>query len=560
MPEEFLRHSARWILERVTRIAPADVRDWGRAMLNELPHVESAWAALLWAIGGSLVLGKYTIVRRRIVADGGLFARNISLRKVALVASGVYVFGALLFFAAPPFRQGLRVSLTPWKALLHPSAGGRQAKISAIGKQAEARHEAEGLVFAAARVSSAHESARLAEEAVRINPGVIWVYAIVAVRHPDIPEIRRWIPALEHWQPGNALFPLIVAESIRRAVGAPGPAPAAESASSRDIAWRQAMLAAFASPKFDDYIERLEVIDRKVVREYGFDSPQGLLAGEQGGLPARFFSGARRFANSLLESGDRLEASGTWKGGAEKYWTVARFGQVVDSQAHGNYEHWAGTTLQWMAYRRLKDLAIRQGNTGEAALFAYLGKKFDPSTGNAAAALRKSVFGDYVARRNAFVLQISALMMLLFSGLLIAAPVVLIAASRSHERRRVAIQSAARGSARGLMVFVILTSAVGLLLSSATVYLTYRPYWYILQGQLLKGGVTQTGGQSSGLRSFLAAIHTLPGADRGIVLNLPVYFWAGVILAAIAALTLIFLRHLREAPRLTEAQPNSRVQ
>ncbi|MGH9326712.1 MAG: hypothetical protein ACRD2B_08525 [Terriglobia bacterium] len=534
-------------------MAPPDVRDWGHAMLNELPYVESAWAAVLWAAGSAIVLARYALVRRgqAIMPDGGLFARNVSLRKVALIASAVYVLAALLFFAAPPFRQGLRVSLAPWKAVLHAGGELGQSKVYAVGKRAEARHDADGLVFAAARVSNASEAARWADEAVRINPKLIWAYAVVALRHPEISEIHRWIPALERWQPANALFPLIAAESTgsRSAEGARNSGAAeGESAHSGGMAWQQAMAAAFKSSQFDDYRGRLEVLDRRVMGKYGFSGPEEVIAGEQGLLPPRCFVEARRYARSLLESGDRLERRGDGQSAEAKYWSVARFGQALACQACGNYERWAGTTLQWMAYQRLEEVAEKQGNAGEATLLAYLGKKFDPTTGDAAAALRKSVFGDYVAKRNAFVLQISALMMLIFAGLLASTAVLLIAGWRSRKR--------SRRSARGVMVFVTLTSAVGFLLSSATVYLTYRPYWYLLQGELLKSST----GESSGIRSFLAAIRRLPAVDRGILLNLPVYFWAAVILAAVAVLTLIFLRHLRSPPRLTEAQLNSRRQ
>ncbi|HTV56323.1 MAG TPA: hypothetical protein VMI06_15580 [Terriglobia bacterium] len=532
------------------RIAPAKSRDWGRAILNELPYVESAWAALLWALGGATMLAKHMLLSRAqsIVPSGALFARNVSLRKVALAASVVYVLGALLFFAAPPFRQGLRVSLIPWKALLHLAGEGGQAQINAISKRAEARRDGDGLVFAAARVSSARESARLADEAVRLNRRLVWAYAIVAVRHPEIPEIRQWMPVLERWQPGNALFPLIIAESIPRDDGIPNSSPAeGDNASTPGTAWQQAMAAAFTSPKFEDYLDRLQAVDQRVAQKYGFNNPEELWEGEQGGLPETYFSDARRYAISLLDSGDRLDARGDWRGAEANYWCVARFGQVMDSQAHADYEHWAGGTLQWMAYQRLETVAVSRGDTGEAALLAYLAKKFDPKMGEAAIALRDSVFGDYVAKRNAFVLQLSALMMLVFSGLLIGAAAVPFITSRAHgrpERKK-----------RGTIVFVTLTSAVGLLLSSATVYLTYRPYWYILQGDLLKGSARR----SSGLRTFLAAIRTLPGFDRRIIATLPVYFWASVILAAIAALTLIFLRHFRDPPRLPEAQPNSHV-
>ncbi|MGH9397835.1 MAG: hypothetical protein ACRD18_13425 [Terriglobia bacterium] len=486
---------------------------------------------------------------KSVLGDGGLFAKNVTLRKVAFLASGAYVLGALLFFAAPPFRQGLRVSLAAWNTLFHVTQQSGQPGLQALAKRAEARRDAEGLVFVAARLSDAKESARLAEEAVHIDPSLLWAYAVVAVRHPELPQIRQWIPWLERWQPENALFRFITAESIDidHVTNASKLSPnQKQDEREADPAWRRTMAAAFASPKFDDYLGRLKDLDRRVARRYGFNHPQELLSGEDAGLPAYAFSDARRFASSLLQSGRFLESRGNRERAAQEYWDVARFGQLMDSQAHTNYEHRTGTVLQAMAYGQLRTLSVKEGNSGEAALFAYLGRKFAPAAGSEG--LRERDFAQDVSRRNAAVLQISSLLMLICAGLLIIAAAILIAGSR----RGNGLQRSGAG-----LTLLALTSAVGLLLSSATVYLTYRPYWYIFQGALLKGETSQT----EDLRSFLMATHTLPGLkpDGGFLLELPVYFWMGVILAAVAGLMLILLRHFRERARLSQAQPNPRV-
>lgn len=556
-----LRQAATGLLETAIRMAPPDVRDWGRAMLGELRHIESSWEAIAWALGGAGVLAKHALVSllipgRRgqgVVPGGGFFTKNVSLRKVAFVASGAYVLGALLFFAAPPFRQGLRVSLAAWNVLFHAPGQNGQPRVQALAKRAEARRDAEGLVFAAVRLSDATESARLAEEAVHLDSSLLWVYAVVAVRHPELPEIRQWIPRLERWEPQNALFPFITAESIDidHFTNSPKLSPKEEQNEwEADPAWRKTMAAAFAAPKFDDYLDRLEQLDRRVARRYGFSDPQELLSGEDADLPTYAFPDAQRFAKSLLQSGESLEARGDREGAAERYWTVAHFGQVMDSQAHANSEHFAGATLQIMAYKQLQALSEREANTREAALFAYLGRKLVPATGEPER-LREGVFGKYTSRRNAAVLQISSLLMFIFSGLLVAAASVLIAGRRRREGSR---------RSRPGMTVLALASAVGLLLSSATLYLTYRPYWYMFQDAILKGQTNQPS-QIADLRSFLMATHTLLGLKpySDLLLKLPVYFWMGVILIAIAGLILIFLRQFGDHARLNQAQPNPRV-
>ena len=388
MLETPLRQTATLLLESATRLAPPDARDWGRAMRTELDYVESPWTALRWALGGAGVLAKRALAeafipgRGQIVpSGGGFFARPVSLRKVASAAGAVYALAALIFFAAPPFRQGLRVSLGAWNELFRGTAG-TEPRLQALAKRAEARRDAEGMVFAAARLEDADESARLAEEAVRLDPSLLWVDALVAARHPELGEVRQWIPKLERWDPQNAFPYLIQVGAIDRDhAGRASTLPSKQwqSELQKDPAWRRAMEAAFTSPRFDDYLDRLKELDRRVAIRYGFNDPFAILWGEEGTFwPA---ADSQQFAQSLLQSGQTLEASGDPERAAGKYWAVARFGQVIDSQGHSDLDHWAGASLQNMAYRQLQALSTREGHAHEAALFSYLIAILDPAKG-----------------------------------------------------------------------------------------------------------------------------------------------------------------------------------
>jgi hypothetical protein len=409
-------------------------------------------------------------------------------------------------------------------------------------------------VFAAARLSDAGESARLAEEAAQLDPDLIWVYAVVAVRHPELAEIREWVAKLERWDPKNALFHLITAEAIDiDHIGKASKLPVMESQNEmdNDPAWRRAMAAAFASPKFDDYLNRLRELDTRVARRYGFSDPYEVLRGEEADLPSYARCDSERFAESNFKSGHELEAKGDRKGAVEKYWGVARFGQTIDSQGHTDSEYDLGSCLQAGAYKQLQKFSEKGGNANEASLFAYLAGRFGESTAQRRSRLGEQwVFGQYVARRNAAVLQISSLMMVLFSGLMVVAAAMLIAGSRRGRRPGVP-------RSRPLATVVALTSAMGLLLSSATIYLTYRPYWYIFQRAILNGDRSQ----ARDLRHFLAAIRGVPGLKPGSYLprNLPVYFWAGVTLLGVIGLVLILVRHFLGRPRANRLQHHPRV-
>ncbi|MGD1155558.1 MAG: hypothetical protein ABSA41_06985 [Terriglobia bacterium] len=561
MLETHLRQAATVLLESAIRIAPPDTRDWGRAMRGEINHVEGPWAAIMWAIGGASVLAKHALASlfipgrggQGITPDAGLFAKSISLRKAALVTGGACVLAALLFFAAPPFRQAFRVALKPYQI----ASGNIQPGFEALAKRAEIRHDPEGLALCAVRLQSPRESARLAEEAVRLDPNLLWVYAVVGMRNPGLSEIGQWVEKLERWDPQNALFHLITAESIeqahfRRGVWSP---PTKE----QERAWQSAMLGAFQSPRFDDYLNRVAELNRRVVPRYGFYDPFEVQSREQIDLPVSAFENSERFAKLRLHSGADLEARGDRKGGRDEYWTVARFGQLIDSQGRADFEHWAGTTLQAMAYRQLQASSQKGGNHAEAALFGYLAAKFDPVKGEHAGFPGESAFGLDTSRRNAAVVEISGLMILLFFGLVVVATSILIAGSRRGAR------PAAR-SAKPVATMVVLTSAVGLLFSSVTLYLTYRPYWYIFRTAVLNGGRSQT----RDLGFFLNDTKTLPGVSPRVYLWLDsllysgsptflFYFWTGVTLLGLIGLVLILLRHFLGHPPSGGVQRSPRV-
>jgi len=387
MLETPLRQAATALLESAIRLAPPEAREWGQAMRGEMSYVEGHWAALSWALGGASVMAKHALISlffpsRRgqlITPDGGLFAKKISLRKAALVTAAGFILGALLFFAAPPFRQAIRVSLGGWNELFQVTARNDQPQLRALAKQAEARRDPEGLVFAAARLPDARESARLAEEAVQLDPNLLWAYAVVAVRHPELAEIRDWVPKLERWDPKNALFQFITAESIDIDLGSKASKLTPKEFKNElenDPARRGAMAAAFTSPKFDDYLDRLRELDTRVVRRYSFNDPYEVLGGEEADLPTYAWQDSQWFAKSVLQAGQDLEAKGDRKGAVEKYWNVARFAQTIDSQGHADSGYNLGLDLQIGAYKQLQKLSEKGGDANQAALFAYLASSF----------------------------------------------------------------------------------------------------------------------------------------------------------------------------------------
>jgi hypothetical protein len=129
------------------------------------------------------------------------------------------------------------------------------------------------------------------------------------------------------------------------------------------------------------------------------------------------------------------------------------------------------------------------------------------------------------------------------------------------QRARPAIQRI-----RTVATMVVLTGAAGLLFSSATLYLTYRPYWYIFQTAILTGGRSH----ARDLGDFLTATEMLPGVPPRLYLLLDsllfsrspsflFYFWSGFTLLGVSGLGLILLRHFLGGTRIPALRHSPRV-
>jgi hypothetical protein len=392
-------------------------------------------------------------------------------------------------------------------------------------------------------MNSEDASARLAAEAVALDPSLLWVYAVLAAQHPQLPAISSWLSGLQHWDPQNAVIPLLAAEHSSISLAVSG--NVADERTQSGPAWESLMAAAFQSEKFDDYLDRLEQLDRRVVARYSFYEPEEVLA-EGEVLPASALEDAEEYGCFLIRLGKSFEANGNWKGAREEYWSAARFGQLIDSQARTDLERRTSAALQATAYLPLRASYEKEGAKAEAGLFGYLAAKFEAASAGGG----DSTFGEETWRRNATVLTVSGLLALLFSGVLAIAVSMIIAARLRGVRGAVP-------RTRPAATIVAFASAVGLLLSSATLYLTYRPYWYIFQHAILNGDSSHTGD----LRNFLAATLRLPAvaSDRAVSLSVSVYFWTGLILIAFTGLILSLLRLFRERAAANELPHSPRL-
>jgi len=98
-----IRAVALRVLHFVVRLAPPRTKSWGEAMIGEMDHIDDDWAALLWALGGTLALCRCSLIEhlkslRNLLADE-VPAQRDAMHLIKSILSGVGVAGVVLIIS-----------------------------------------------------------------------------------------------------------------------------------------------------------------------------------------------------------------------------------------------------------------------------------------------------------------------------------------------------------------------------------------------------------------------------------------------------------------------------
>ncbi|HKV49374.1 MAG TPA: hypothetical protein VJN69_14870 [Candidatus Acidoferrales bacterium] len=540
-----IRQVATALLRGALKIAPPHAAEWGRAMLAELHHIESEWSALAWSIGSAGVLTKHAFLALFVTSntqtEGNFFRKEKPMRKSTAIAAAVCIAASLLFFAAPTFRDAFQLSVTQWRGLMRAAFSTRSAysfdpgldhdKIARLARQ---NHDAEELAFAALHGRSGHSTTEQAEEAVRIDPQLTWIYAVLANWHRPEPNIDEWISMLHKFDPQNAVPYLIQAEVVETNDIFVRKLPYRGYLT--DPAWLNAMASAFASPKIDTYGDRVKNLDREVAQRYGiYDAHAAqneyfLIAGAFPGL-----GNTNDYVTLLVDSGNNFAARGDYAGAEKQYRRAAHFGEMVEdsrsvSPTPYRYSALAAMLLQG-PYRQLGALYEKKGDAVQARHFADL--LVDGERVRRDDLARAQVYFESrpTENRNAGILGVAGIVMFLCFAILPLCAIVTVARSGSIRLSKLRSGAFTRVFAR--------SSVIGLLISTAALYLTYRPYAEMFRTYL-------RGGDPTSLLTVAAFLNDLdysqtPPPHQALysLWTFPMYFWAGVIVLCFVALALV---------------------
>jgi len=400
------------------------------------------------------------------------------MRKATSWVAGSCVVAVLLFFLFPVFRQAVGISITPWVRAFQSrdSMTNEDSELQKLAKEAEAKQDAEAMAFVALKHWNSDESVRLADEAVRLDPNLTWIYSVVAPfsRHSK----DQWIIKLQKWDPPNA-YPHIMAAQANEThyFYEHGHFPVSDQ---RDDQWNAIMASAFQSIKFDDYFSRRIDLDRRVAQRYPWLNPLTILGDQR-----LYWSGygawdISHYSNLLIKEGNELEAAGNDNLAEQNYGSVVRFGQLLRNHEYTwvQGQSYLANEIQTEALGALKSLAGKRNNRHESDVYGYRLQALKHEMNM----LKHSDFSPWdFYKLNSSIVQISGLFLALFS-IIIFISLLNILQNLAYSRSLFKLGKSAS------LIWLSIGSA-GLLLSSVALYWGYHPYAqaydrFILQGDI----------------------------------------------------------------------------
>lgn len=218
---------------------------------------------------------------------------------------------------------------------------------------------------------------RFADQAIAADPELTWlIFSLYSVDDPfagpgaSAEQLWARVERLEAFDPDNAAPHLLRAGLLRAARGDDWPTYDEDyvEALAGEAEWRQAMQAAYASPRYDAYDFRRYQLETAVFRQQGWDHP-AVVWFTQLREPFRNVLPIREYGSLLTKKlGPEAEAAGRPEEALELYWQAWLFGQRMRGQGSPwVIEPLIGEAIQGGAVERLVPVLRRAGRRQQAA-------------------------------------------------------------------------------------------------------------------------------------------------------------------------------------------------
>ena len=288
----------------------------------------------------------------------------------------LFLVWAIAFFFVPDFRQSFRapvISAGAEPGYLIGSPLPNQM-LERTAKLAEQGRDARTLAFVALRYPIGAEGARLADEAVALDPQYTWIYysLIPLYREKGNPVSDQWTAKLQAWDPDNAIPYLAAAEGISYKKRDKWPSPVQIEALANETEWRLAMQQAFTAPRYDSYALRRFNLERSWLIEHRL-ARADLLLWSVGGYPIPNLLNIRNYDQLMVKKlGKEAEEAQKLPEALNDYWAVAHFAERMQLSGISLIEKLIAAAAQFDAYDHLVPLLRQMNRADEAATVDYV--------------------------------------------------------------------------------------------------------------------------------------------------------------------------------------------
>lgn len=526
--------------EGIVRLWPADTRDWARAMQAEAADITDARESFSWLLGGVMSLSKAWMKR---ILFGSKNSDAVAPRMPGFGAIAMLLI-ATAALATPMLRQGLTAVVDMWRT---PRGGFSDAELHTLARKAEREHDAKMLTFVAMQLPVSLETIRWADEAVSMDPSLMWIYvqmdgSMAPYQIPDQDFAPR-IANVEQWDPDNSAGYL--AEASRAfenahwdegylwgtrlgGEGAPDSKhrnfDAAAAFAAKNHQWVALMEKAFRAPRFDDYSQRRFELVLNVVREHQIEQPLAVLDSVSSSRLPNFqnvqvYSWALERKGQLSEATDEVSAS-------QAYWEMANFAQQMKIGSHGGViETIFASNISRRAFAGLQSLLQRERRDDEARYAAYQVQAADAELREIRTTHLGSLWQDRTTLWNGLVLHASAFVVIVSGGLSLLSLLWI----------GISYRGDSRGAGRRWVCAIARLSPVLLLFSTAVFYTTYFPYASALK-YATPENLAHVADPLAAVLS-LAYLLSFTGRHYGVV-----YLWTGITVAGVAIAMMMLVR------------------
>lgn len=331
--------------------------------------------------------------------------------------SWLFLVLSLAFFMVPDFRYALEAPLANywWQSQFNMDvlmAGepkpsrlenlftlkryATAEQMLGLAEEANRKGDSDFVAFAALNLPASVSQVdvlRLADEAVRANSRLTWIYYFLDKQFTEIggrtplPEsayaqLRQRAQLVQGFDPDNAVPHLLAAHLIQLERGKAWPQinkgptdPEYLDALAKETNWRKEMEAAFSAPRYDSYVDQHFDLFRRVLRQRHWDHPAVVLTlGEMTSIPNLLW--LRYYTNLVvLKLGAEAEAKGRLNEAIETYRKADEFGNRMRLQAPTVIERLIAVACQYIAHQRLIPALRKAGKNSEADVLAYMDKQ-----------------------------------------------------------------------------------------------------------------------------------------------------------------------------------------